>query len=97
MDAELPIEMEVDTLEAVDAALEAGVATVKIDGLDIDAVREAVRRSRGRAKVDVSGPVPLDRMAELADTGAEYVSITELTQSVTPIAMTFDLDRDGAP
>ena len=84
-------------LDDVDAALEAGVMTVKVDGLPIDAVREAVRRSRGRAKVEVSGPVPLDRMAELAQTGAEYVSIAQLTQAVTPIEMTFELASDVAP
>lgn len=97
VDAELPIEVEVDTLEAVDAALEAGVATLKLAGFSVDAIREAVRRSRGRANVDVSGLVPLDRMAELAKTGAEYVSIAELTQAVSPITMTFQLDRDAAP
>jgi nicotinate-nucleotide pyrophosphorylase (carboxylating) len=91
VDAELPIEVEVHTLDDVDAALEAGVATVKVDGLPTDAVREAVRRSRGRAKVEVSGHVPLDRMAELARTGAEYVSIADLTQAATPIEMTFEL------
>ena len=91
VDAELPIEVEVTCLDDLDAALEAGVATVKVDRLPIDAIREAVRRSRGRAKVEVSGPVPLDRMAELAQTGAEYVSIAKLTQAVTPIEMTFEL------
>ena len=95
-DTELPIEVEVHTLDDVDAALEAGVATVKVDGLSIDAVRAAVRRSRGRAKVEVSGRVPLDRMAELAQTGAEYVSIAGLTQAATPIEMTFELASEGA-
>ncbi len=99
-DAELPIEVEVHTLDDVDAALEAGVTTVKVDGLPIDAVREAVQRSRGRAKVEVSGPMTLGRMTELAQTGAEYVSIAELTQA-TPIEMIFELSdaasQDGAP
>ena len=90
-EAELPIEVEAHTLDDVDAALEAGVATVRVDGLPIDVVREAVRRSRGRAKIAVSGPVPLDRMPNLADTGAEYVSVAELTQAVTSVEMTFEL------
>ena len=93
VDAELPIEVEVHTLDEVDAALEAGVATVQVDGLPIDAVREAVRRSRGRAKIAVSGPVSLDRMEELAQTGTEYVSIAELTHAVTPIETTLELAR----
>ena len=96
-DAELPIEAEVHTLDDVDAALEAGVATVRVDGLAIEVVREAVRRSRGRAKIAVSGPVPLDRMSQLAQTGAEYVSIAALTQAATQVEMTLELVSDVAP
>ncbi|MCH7748257.1 MAG: carboxylating nicotinate-nucleotide diphosphorylase [Acidobacteria bacterium] len=96
-DAEMPIEVEAHTLDDVDAALAAGVAIVRVDGLEIDAVQEAVRRSRGRAKIEVSGAVPLDQMPALAGTGAEYVSIAELTQAATPVEMTFELARDVAP
>ena len=96
-DAELPIEVEAHTLDDVDAALEAGVAAVRVDGLRVDAVREVVRRSRGRAKVEVSGSVPLDRMPALADTGAEYVSIAAITEAATPVEMTFELTSDAAP
>ena len=92
-DAELPIEVEAHTLDDVDAALEAGVAAVRVDGLPDETVREVVRRSRGRAKVDVSGSVPLDRMPELAETGAEYVSIATITAAATPVEMTFELTR----
>ena len=94
-DAELPIEVEVRTLEEVDAALEAGAGTVRVDRLPIEAVREAVRRSRGRAKIEVAGPVPLDRMWELARSGAEYVSVAELTQAATPTEMTFELTNEA--
>jgi nicotinate-nucleotide pyrophosphorylase (carboxylating) len=90
-DAELPIEVEVRTLEEVDAALEAGVAKVRVAGPPIETVQEAVRRCRGRAKINVSGPGPLDRMSALAQSGAQYVSIAELTQAATPIEMSFEL------
>ena len=90
-DAEIPIEVEAHTLDDVDAALAAGVTLVRVDGLEIDAIREAVRRSRGRAKIEVSSPGSLDRMAALAGTGAEYVSIAELTQAATPVEMTFEM------
>ena len=92
-DAELPIEVEARTLDDVDAALEAGVATVLVGASPIAAVREAVHRSRGRAKIEVSGVMPLDRMAELAGTGAEYVSIAALTQAPPPVEITFELAR----
>ena len=95
-DAGLPIEVEVRSLEDVDAALQAGAATVRVEGLPIDAIREAVRRSRGRAKVAVSGSVSLDRMSELAQSGAEYVSVAELTAGATPVEMTFDVTHESA-
>lgn len=95
-DAGLPIEVEVRSLEDVDAALQAGAATVRVEGLPIDAIREAVRRSRGRAKVAVSGSVSLDRMSELAQSGAEYVSVAELTAGATPVEMTFDVTHEPA-
>ena len=59
----------------------------------VDAIREVVRRSRGRAKVEVSGSVSLDRMPELADTGAAYVAIAALTAAAPPVDMTFELTR----
>ena len=54
-------------------------------------VQEAVRRCRGRAKSNVSVPVPLDRMSVLAQSGAQYVSIAELSQAATPVEMSFEL------
>jgi nicotinate-nucleotide pyrophosphorylase (carboxylating) len=95
--AELPIEMEVRTLDDVDAALEAGVATVTVEGLPLELVREAVLRSRGRAKIGVSTPLTQDQMPELADTGAEYVSVAVLTQAATPIEMALELANQAAP
>ena len=92
-DAELPIEVEARTLDDVDAALEAGAATLLVAAWPIEAVREAVRRSRGRAKIEVSGPVTPDQMTELAGTGAEYVSIAALTQVTAPVEITFELAR----
>ena len=90
-DAELPIEIEARTLDDVDAALEVGVASILIAGWPIETVREAARRSRGRAKIEVSGPVTLGRMAELADTGVDYVSVAALTHSAAPAEITFEL------
>ncbi|MEE2637243.1 MAG: carboxylating nicotinate-nucleotide diphosphorylase [Acidobacteriota bacterium] len=84
-DADLPIEVETSTLVAVDEALAVGASTVLVDGRSLTFVREAVRRSRGRAKVEITGEVTPARMAELSQTGAEYVSVSELTWCVPGI------------
>ena len=88
-----PIEVEVRSLDEIDAALAAGADIILVDNMATDDVREAVRRSRGKAKVEISGGVTLDRLAELASTGAEYVSVGALTHSAPAADLSLDLER----
>lgn len=91
---EMPIEIEAQTLEQVDEAIAAGANVILIDNLPIDQVREAVRRVAGRAKTELSGGVTLDRIPELAKTGADYVSIGALTHSAPAADISFELELD---
>ena len=86
------IEVEVETLEQVDQALEAGADILLLDNMTIDDIREAVRRSRGRAKTEISGGVTLARIPELAATGADFVSIGALTHSAPAVDISFDIE-----
>ncbi|HET9468117.1 MAG TPA: carboxylating nicotinate-nucleotide diphosphorylase [Vicinamibacterales bacterium] len=86
------IEVEVETLGQVDQALEAGADILLLDNMDIDDIREAVRRSRGRAKTEISGGVTLDRIPELASTGADFVSIGALTHSAPAVDISFEIE-----
>ena len=72
---EMSIEIEAQSLQQVDEAVAAGADIILVDNLPIEDIREAVRRIAGRAKVELSGGVTLDRIPELARTGADYVSI----------------------
>jgi nicotinate-nucleotide pyrophosphorylase (carboxylating) len=89
---DLPIEIEAQTLDEVDQALEAGVDVVLVDNFAIDDIREAVRRSRGRAKVEISGGVTLERVPELADTGADFISAGALTHSAPAADISFEIE-----
>ena len=89
---EMPIEIEAQSLEQVDQALAAGVDCLLVDNLPTDIIREAVRRAQGRAKVEISGGVTLDRIAELATTGANYVSVGALTHSAPAADISFELE-----
>jgi len=91
---EMPIEIEAQTLQQVDEAIAAGADIILIDNLPIDDVREAVRRVAGRAKTELSGGVTLDRIPELARTGADYVSIGALTHSAPAADISFELEPD---
>ena len=92
---EMPVEVEAQSLEDVDAALSAGADIVLLDNLTIEQTREAIRRTGGRAKVELSGGVSLERMAELASTGADYVSIGALTHSAPSIDLSFEMEPDA--
>jgi nicotinate-nucleotide pyrophosphorylase (carboxylating) len=87
-----PIEIEAQTLSELDEALTMGVETVLVDNMSIDQVREAVRRVRGRAKVEISGGVTLERMPDLATTGADYVSVGGLTHSALAADLSFEIE-----
>jgi nicotinate-nucleotide pyrophosphorylase (carboxylating) len=94
-DQEMPIEVEAQSLEQVDEALEAGASIILVDNLSLAGVREAVRRSQGRARIEISGGVSLTRMPALAQTGAAYVSVGALTHSAPAADISFELERSS--
>lgn len=89
---EMLVEVEAQSLDEVDAAIAAGADIILVDNLPIEQIREAVRRVAGRAKIEISGGVTLDRMAELARTGADYVSVGALTHSAPAADISFELE-----
>lgn len=86
------IEIEVQSLDELDAALSAGVETVLVDNLMSAEIREAVRRSTGHAKVEVSGGVTLERIPDLARSGADFVSVGALTHSAPAVDISFEVE-----
>ena len=89
---EMPTEVEAQSLQQVDDALEAGADIVLLDNLSTEEIREAVVRCRGRAKTEISGGVTLPRLPELAATGADYVSIGALTHSAPAADLSFEIE-----
>jgi nicotinate-nucleotide pyrophosphorylase (carboxylating) len=89
--ASLPVEVEVETLQELDQALAAGVGRVLIDNFSLTDQHEAVRRCRGRAIVEVSGGVTLERLPGIAATGADFVSVGALTHTVRAADLSFEV------
>jgi nicotinate-nucleotide pyrophosphorylase (carboxylating) len=89
---EMPTEVEAQSLQQVNEALEAGADIILLDNLSTPDIAEAVQRCRGRAKTEISGGVTLARMAELAATGADYVSIGALTHSAPAADLSFEIE-----
>ena len=88
----LPIEVEVETLAELDEALAAGAERILLDNFGAEELRIAVQRCRGRTLVEVSGGVTLERIPEIAATGADFVSIGALTHSVRASDLSFELE-----
>jgi nicotinate-nucleotide pyrophosphorylase (carboxylating) len=86
------VEVECETLNQVDQALEAGADILLVDNMDTDDILKAVRRAAGRAKVEISGGVTLARIPELAATGADFVSSGALTHSAPAIDISFEIE-----
>lgn len=89
---EMPTEVEAESLAQVDEALHAGAEIVLLDNLSTADIVEAVKRCSGRARTEISGGVTLERMAELAATGADYVSVGALTHSAPSADISFEIE-----
>ena len=88
----MPIEIEAATLHDVDRALAGGAEVILLDNMSTADIRIAVARAAGRAKTEISGGVTLERLPELAATGAEFVSVGALTHSAPAIDISFDIE-----
>jgi nicotinate-nucleotide pyrophosphorylase (carboxylating) len=82
LDAGVPIQIEVETLEQLDAALAHGAKSVLLDNFSFDMMRDAVKLTAGRAVLEVSGGVNVDTVRTIAETGVDQVSIGALTKDV---------------
>jgi nicotinate-nucleotide pyrophosphorylase (carboxylating) len=85
------VEVEVRTLDEVDVALSAGATRILADNMDLASLEETVRRAKGKAQVEVSGGVTLSRIAEIAASGADFVSIGALTHSAPAVDLSFKI------
>lgn len=75
------IEVEVENLEMLEEALEAGADIIMLDNMDNETMRKAVAMVDGRAETECSGNVTLERLSEIAEIGVDYVSCGALTHS----------------
>ena len=76
------IEIEVETLDQLREALDAGAKMVLLDNMSLPTLHEAVRINAGRAILEISGGVTLDGIRALAETGVDRISIGTLTKDV---------------
>ncbi|WP_312382709.1 carboxylating nicotinate-nucleotide diphosphorylase [Atlantibacter subterraneus] len=79
---DVPVEVEVESLEELDDALKAGADIVMLDNFTVDDMREAVKRTNGQARLEVSGNVTIETLRTFAETGVDFISVGALTKHV---------------
>ena len=80
-----PIEVEVEDLDELDQAIDAGVDVALIDNFSLSDSAKAVAKARGKVKLEASGGIDELNITEIARTGVDYISVGELTKNVQPL------------
>jgi nicotinate-nucleotide pyrophosphorylase (carboxylating) len=91
----IPVEVEVDSLDQLDEVLAAGADLVLLDNFAPEQMREAVRRTAGRARLEASGGLSLPVAAEVAGTGVDYLAVGALTHSAPVLDIGADLRQES--
>ncbi|MGP4865161.1 carboxylating nicotinate-nucleotide diphosphorylase [Psychrobacter sp. T6-5] len=86
----IPIEVEVDTLEQLEQALEAGVSLVLLDNMSPEVLSQAVAMCKGRAKTEASGGITPETVQAAASTGVDFIAMGYLTHSTTALDIGLD-------
>lgn len=83
--ANVPIQIEVESLQEMLQALEADATSILLDDFSLEDMREAVKLNDGRALLEVSGGVSLDQIRAIASTGVDRISVGKLTKDVQAV------------
>ncbi|MGD0744212.1 MAG: carboxylating nicotinate-nucleotide diphosphorylase [Verrucomicrobiota bacterium] len=88
----LKIEVEADTLEQVEQAVEASADIILLDNMNLIQLRLAVQKVKGRAKTEASGGVNLANVRAIAGTGVDFISVGALTHSARAVDIGLDFE-----
>ena len=86
------IEIEVESLDELSEALEAGAHRILLDNFSVAELRDAVQVNQGRAQLEASGNVTAETIREIALTGVDFISCGEITKNVRAIDLTLQFD-----
>ena len=93
---DVEVQVECDTVEQVREAMNAGASFLLLDNMGLDELRAAVDLVAGRAELETTGGLTLDRARAVAETGVDYLSVGALTHSAPVLDIGVDLRSDGS-
>jgi nicotinate-nucleotide pyrophosphorylase (carboxylating) len=88
----LQVEVEVESLDALEEAITAGAHMVLVDNFSPDEVRAAVAQARGRVPIESSGGVRLDNVRAYAEAGPDFIAIGALTHSAPAVDISMEVE-----
>ena len=86
------VEVEVSSLHELDEAIGAGATLILLDNFSLADMRAAVAHTRARARLEASGGITLDNLADVARTGVDFVSLGALTHSAGVLDFSLEFD-----
>lgn len=89
------VEVEVKTINELREALALGVDRIMLDNMNVRQIAEAVQITAGRVKLEASGGIALDNVAQVAGTGVDYISVGELTHSAPALNLNMKIKSIG--
>jgi len=87
------IEVEVKTIEEVEEALNNNVDIIMLDNMDINIMKQSIKKINGKAEIEISGGVTYERLGELSKIGADFISIGALTHSAAAIDISMNITQ----
>jgi len=92
---DIEVQVECDTVEQVREAVDAGASFLLLDNMGLDDLRTSVEIVAGRAELEATGGLTLDRARSVAETGVDYLSVGALTHSAPVLDIGVDLRADS--
>lgn len=89
------VEVEVENLAQLREAIAAGADSLLLDNFDVQGLRNAVRETAGRAKLEASGGIDLAQLRAVAETGVDYISVGALTKHVHAVDLSMRLEFEA--
>jgi nicotinate-nucleotide pyrophosphorylase (carboxylating) len=84
---DLQIVVQVQTWEELDETLPLEPDRIRLDGMPVQDIQDAVKWVAGRVPLEVSGAITLDNVRAIAETGVDYVFVASLTQQIRPLCI----------
>ena len=89
----LPLEVEVESLEELKEALDAGAKRILLDNFDLPLLEQAVKYTAGKAELEASGNITLENIGDIANTGVDYISTGAITKNIRAIDLSLRIAR----